>query len=304
VSLDPDIEALLAERKGLRPVTELSPPEVRAQAAAAIAAAPPPPPIADARNLSAAGIPARLYRPSPTEGTPLIVYFHGGGWVGGSLAGSEATCRRLANASGCAVLSVDYRLAPEHKFPAAVEDAATATAWAAAHAADLGCDGERVAVAGESAGGNLAAVVALLARDAGGPPIARQLLVYPVIDARAGYPSYAENADGPALTSAAMAWYVRHYVRGPEDREDPRVSPILAGSQAGLPPATILTAEHDPLRDEGEAYAERLRADGVAVDLRRYDGMVHGFWSFAAALPRVERMLADVAGAFGAALRR
>ncbi len=300
--VDPAIVTALAQR-ALRPVTELSPAEARAQSAAVAAAAPPPPPVAAVADLSADGIPARLYRPGAAADLPLIVYFHGGGWVVGSVAGSEATCRRLANASGCAVLSAEYRLAPEHKFPAAVEDAYAATAWAAAHARELGCDPARLAVAGDSAGGNLAAVVCLMAREAGGPRIARQLLIYPVIDARAGYPSYTENGDGPGLTGAAMAWYVRHYVRTPAEREDPRVSPILAREHRGLPPAMILTAEYDPLRDEGEAYADRLRAAGVEVDARRYDGMVHGFWGFAAAAPSAAAALGQAASAFGAALR-
>ncbi len=300
--VDPAIVTALAQR-ALRPVTELSPAEARAQSAAVAAAAPPPPPVAAVADLSADGIPARLYRPGAAADLPLIVYFHGGGWVVGSVAGSEATCRRLANASGCAVLSAEYRLAPEHKFPAAVEDAYAATAWAAAHARELGCDPARLAVAGDSAGGTLAAVVCLMAREAGGPRIARQLLIYPVIDARAGYPSYTENGDGPGLTGAAMAWYVRHYVRTPAEREDPRVSPILAREHRGLPPAMILTAEYDPLRDEGEAYADRLRAAGVEVDARRYDGMVHGFWGFAAAAPSAAAALGQAASAFGAALR-
>lgn len=300
--VDPAIVTALAQR-ALRPVTELSPAEARAQSAAVAAAAPPPPPVAAVADLSADGIPARLYRPGAAADLPLIVYFHGGGWVVGSVAGSDATCRRLANASGCAVLSAEYRLAPEHKFPAAVEDAYAATAWAAAHARELGCDPARLAVAGDSAGGNLAAVVCLMAREAGGPRIARQLLIYPVIDARAGYPSYTENGDGPGLTGAAMAWYVRHYVRTPAEREDPRVSPILAREHRGLPPAMVLTAEYDPLRDEGEAYADRLRAAGVEVDARRYDGMVHGFWGFAAAAPSAAAALEQAASAFGAALR-
>jgi acetyl esterase len=301
--VNPAILAVLA-RRGARPVTDLSAAEARAQSAAVAAAAPPPPPVASVADVSAGAIPARLYRPSAGGGLPIIVYFHGGGWVVGSVAGSEATCRRLANASGCAVLSVEYRLAPEHPFPAAVDDTYAATRWAAANASALGCDPDRLAVAGDSAGGNLAAVVCLMARDAGTPRIARQLLIYPVIDARAGYPSYADNAEGPGLTGAAMAWFVRHYAPSPADREDPRVSPILARSHAGLPPAMVITAEYDPLRDEGEAYAERLRAAGVPVDARRYDGMTHGFWGLAGELPAIAATVEEAAAAFGADLRR
>ncbi len=302
--VDPAVAAVLAKRQalGLRPLLELSPVEARAQGAAQ--PAPPPPPIAGVEDIVADGVVGRLYRPAVGASLPLIVYFHGGGWVLGSVSASEATCRRLANASGCAVLSVEYRLAPEHKFPAAVEDAYAAIRWAAANARSLGCDSNRLAVAGESAGGNLAAAVALLARDAGAPRIVRQLLIYPVIDARAGYPSYAENRDGPVLTSVAMAWFVDHYLPGSADRADPRVSPIAAASHTGLPPAMVITAEHDPLRDEGEAYGARLRAAGVAADVRRCDGMVHGFWGMAADVPRAAALMEEAARAFGAALSR
>lgn len=304
--VDPGIAAMLDQMKlmGGRGLAELGPVQARAQSEAMAQFAPPPPPVAGVEDIAAAGLPARLYRPlQGPERPPLIVYFHGGGWVIGSVNGSDPTCRTLANAAGCAVLSVDYRLAPEHKFPAAVEDAVSATAWAAANAAELRCDPSRVAVAGDSAGGNLAAVVAILARDAGSPPIARQLLVYPATDLRGGYPSIHENGEGLLLTRPDMDWFGACYLRSDADRADPRVSPMLAPSHANLAPATIITAEYDPLRDEGVAYAEKLRAAGVEVDLRRTPGMVHGFWTLAPFVPAAAAEMTGAARAFGQALQ-
>lgn len=304
--LDPVIQAMLEQMQlmGGRALSELDPVQARAQSEALARFAPPPPPVAAVEDLAAAGLPARLYRPlGGPERPPLIVYFHGGGWVIGSVQGADATCRSLANAAGCAVLSVGYRLAPEHRFPAAVEDAQAATAWAAANAADLRCAPSRLAVAGDSAGGNLAAVVAILARDAGGPALAGQLLVYPATDMRGDYPSIRENGESLLLSRADMAWFGANYLRTEADRDDPRASPMLAASHAELPPAVIVTAEYDPLRDEGAAYAEKLRAAGVAVDLRQTPGMVHGFWSLAPFVPAAAAALADTARAFGTALR-
>jgi acetyl esterase len=191
------------------------------------------------------------------------------------------------------VLSVDYRLAPEHKFPAAVHDSFAATQWIADHAVELGVDRSRIAVGGDSAGGNLAAVVSQIARDRGGPSLAYQLLIYPATDMRMNMPSIDENADGPLLTKASMHWFIHHYVNSDGDRTDPLASPMLASNVCGLPPAFILTAECDPLRDEGEAYGQRLREAGVPVEVQRYDGMPHGFFSFAAALDGGRRALAD-----------
>jgi acetyl esterase len=303
--LDADLAALLQQMQGVgrRGLAGTTPTEARAQAALMAQFAPPPPEVHEVRDLEAAGLPARLYRPSGAAGLPLVVYFHGGGWVIGSLETADPICRALANVATCAVVSVAYRLAPEHRFPAAVEDAVAATAWAAAQAAALGCDPARLAGAGDSAGGNLAAVVALTARDAGGPALAGQLLIYPPTDMAGEYPSLTENGPGPVLTTEDMAWFAGHYIRSAADRLDPRASPLRWASHAGLPPATIVTAEYDPLRDEGEAYAGRLRAAGVAVDLRRADGMVHGFWTLAALVPGAMSAMLATARAFGRALR-
>jgi len=223
-------------------------------------------------------IPARVYRPGYAEALPLVVYFHGGGWVIGDLDTHDDICRRLADAVPCAVLSVGYRLAPEDPFPAAVHDAVDATRWAAEHADELGADGGRVAVAGDSAGGNLAAVVAIDARDSGGPDLAAQLLVYPATDHEFESPSMIENATGYFLEVPRMKWFYGHYLPDPSDAADWRVSPARAASLAGLPPALVITAQYDPLRDQGRAYAERLAADGTGAEVSNYDGLFHGFF--------------------------
>jgi|SRR5579885_1118019 acetyl esterase len=222
----------------------------------------------------------RIYTPEASAPRPAIVYFHGGGWVLGNLDGSDAQCRALANAARCVVVSVDYRLAPEAKFPAPVEDCYAATRWVAQNAPDLGCDPRRIAVAGTSAGANLAAVVPLMARDRGGiPQLAFQVLVYPITDGSMNTRSYRENGQGYFLTAASMAWFWKHYIHDDNDRFHPYAAPINAPDLRGLPPALVITAEYDPLRDEGEAYAERLRAAGVPVTCTRYDGTIHSFVS-------------------------
>jgi acetyl esterase len=215
---------------------------------------------------------------------PGIVYFHGGGFVIGNLDSHDGTCRALANASGCAVVSVDYRLAPEHRFPAAPEDCYAALRFVAERGAELGIDARRLAVAGDSAGGNLAAVTALLARERRGPDVRFQLLVYPVADHAFDTPSYRDNAEGYFLSAAMMRWFWGHYLERPEQGDDPLASPLRAKDLAGLPPALVITAEYDPLRDEGEAYAARLKQAGVAAELLRYDGQIHGFFSLFDAL--------------------
>lgn len=223
-------------------------------------------------------IPVRAYRPGRAELLPLVVYLHGGGWVIGDLETHDNICRMIADATPCAVLSVDYRLAPEHPFPAAVHDAIDATRWASDHADELGADPARLAVAGDSAGGNLAAVVALDARDSGGPPIAAQLLVYPATDNEFESPSMIENASGYFLEVPAIRWFHGHYLSRASDADDWRASPIRAASLAGLPPALVITAQYDPLRDQGRAYAERLAAEGTPAEVHDYDGMFHGFF--------------------------
>ena len=240
-------------------------------------------------------LPARVYRPEAAAGAlPTIVYFHGGGWVIGDLDTHDDQCRRICSATNAVVLSVGYRLAPEHPFPAAPDDCLAATRWAAEHVAELGGDAGRIAVAGDSAGGNLAAVVAQAARDAGGPPLAAQLLIYPGVDfSGSGYPSRDENATGYFLTREDMEWFAGHYVAEPH-RTDPRASPILADDLSGLPPAVVVTAEFDPLRDEGEAYADALERAGVTVVRRRYGGLIHGFFDLCALSPAAAGAVAEV----------
>ena len=255
-------------------------------------------PVANLENRTipgpAAPIPVRIYRPDTEPGLPVVVYFHGGGWTIGSLETHDNSCRALANAVGCVVVSVDYRLAPEHKFPAAVDDAFAATQWVAEHAAELGGDPTRVAVAGDSAGGNLAAVVSILARDQNAPALTFQLLVYPATDAERESASMRENASGYFLELDSMRWFDGHYLRDECDATDWRFSPMRAGSLAGLPPAFVLTAEFDPLRDQGEAYARRLEEAGVPVELRRYDGVFHGFFGMRDLMEPAQQAWQDV----------
>jgi acetyl esterase len=239
----------------------------------------------------AGDVPVRVYRPagsSATDVLPVVVWFHGGGWVIGDLETADPTVRDLANAAGVAVVSVDYRLAPEHPFPAALDDALAAVRWVAQPdvAAELGVDPARLAVAGDSAGGNLAAVVAQQLGD-DGPGIRFQLLVYPVTDLRMDTESYEANAEGYFLTRETMQWFRAHYLGDAPVLDDPRWSPLAADDAAfaGLPPALVITAEFDPLRDEGEAYGTRLAAAGVDTTTTRYDGMIHGFFSMADFLP-------------------
>jgi acetyl esterase len=222
----------------------------------------------------------RTYRPAAAaeaDGLPVLVWFHGGGFVLGDLATTDSTACALANGSGALVASVDYHLAPEHPFPAAVDDAATAIDWVVANADDLGVDPARLAVGGDSAGGNLAAVATQLAKAARRPAIAFQLLVYPVTDLAGDYPSMRDNAEGYFLTAPIMEWFAQHYLGG-RDGSNPRVSPMRSTDLSGLPPALVITAEFDPLRDEGEAYAAALEAAGVPVEQVRFDGEIHGFF--------------------------
>ena len=234
-------------------------------------------------------IPLRIYRSRDATDDPIpgFAYFHGGGWVICDLDSHDNACRRLANEVGAVVVSVDYRLAPEHPWPGAIDDTYAATCWTADHAVELGIDPSRLAVAGDSAGGNLAAVVSLMARDRGGPPLAFQLMVYPVIDStrtRNDRPSRTENAEGYFLTTATMDWYREQYLSGGATGDEPYVSPHRAESLAGLPPACIVTAEMDPLRDEGDHYAAALESSGVPVTHHRACGMFHGFFNMDAAL--------------------
>jgi acetyl esterase len=248
-------------------------------------------------------VPVRVYWPVDTAPSlPAVVFFHGGGWVIGGIESHDATVRSLVDQTGFVFVSVDYRLAPEHRYPAAADDCYAATAWVAANAASLGIDPARIAVAGDSAGGNLAAVVALMARDRGGPALAFQLLVYPCTDTATGsYASYDENAKGYFLTTESMHWFYDHYC-GDADRSHPYLAPMNADDLSGLPPALVITAEFDPLRDEGEAYAARLREFGVAAESVRYDGQIHGFFSMTSMIDRAKDAQAAAAAALRGAL--
>jgi acetyl esterase len=261
--------------------------------------------VAEVRELELPGpggaIRIRLFRPLGTDddgALPLVAYLHGGGWVLGTLDAFDPLCRALANASGALIASIDYRLAPEHPFPAAPDDARAALRWLAAHAGELGGDPARLAIAGDSAGGNLATVTARRLRDEGGPALRMQALIYPVCDSALNTPSYRENTVGFGLSAQSMKRYWDLYLDGADGRH-PDASPLRAGDLAGLPPAYVLTVRHDVLRDEGEAYARALQDAGVPVTLRRYDGAVHGFFRWLAKAELARRAVADV----GAALR-
>jgi acetyl esterase len=299
--LDPQAAKLLELLKmlGLPPVEMLSPIAARAQVAPVRGVPQPVFRVADRQISGSAGpLPVRVYWPEPSQTQdappPVVVFFHGGGWVLCNLETHDAACRGLANAAECVVVAVDYRLAPEHKFPAAVEDAFAATKWVTEHAAELGVDPLRVVVAGDSAGGNLAAAVCLMAKELGGCRPAYQVLIYPVTNYAFETASYRDNAEGYMLTRSAMIWFWDQYLARPEDGSHPYASPLRAADLSGLPPALVLTAEYDPLRDEGEAYAARLQAAGVAVQTRRYDGMIHGFLRRGDVFDRAHEMLQEI----------
>jgi acetyl esterase len=270
---------------------------------AAATTAQPPIPMARVEAVEIPGqagpIPARFYVPGglPAAPPPLLVFFHAGGWVIGDLDTHDGVCRFLAAGAGTAVLSIDYRLAPEHPFPAAVEDAWAGFAWAIANAASLGIDSARIAVGGDSAGGNLAAVVSLLARAAGGPMPAMQLLIYPPTDSAGDLPSRQLFSEGFLLTKGDMDNFERHYLPPGTDATDPRVSILLAPDLSGLPPAYVATAGFDPLRDEGEAYALRMREAGTQVALRRHPGLIHGFANLTAVSRSSRGAMLEIAGA-------
>ncbi len=286
MALDPDAQALidLIRAAGRPPLEALTPEEARAAFRAGRAAVTPPPQeVAEVRDLAApsplGGIALRAYRPLGTQATealPALVYFHGGGWLLGDLDSHDVICRHYANAARCRVISVDYRMAPEHKFPAAVDDSAAATRWIIGEAAALGIDPARVAVGGDSAGGNLAAVLALMARDGDLPRLAFQMLIYPATDMTMTLPS-SRHADVGLVTSKTMKWFIDHYVRGPRDCIDWRASPLRAADLAGTAPALVLTCTYDPLLDEGLAYARRLEQDGVRVTHLHFADQMHGF---------------------------
>lgn len=308
--LHPQIQALvagLAASPDARPTHELTPKEARDGYRALAAMLGPASEVAAVEDRTIPGpagdIPIRVYRPAGEGPFPVLVFYHGGGWVIGDLETHDRECRALCNGALCLVVSVDYRLAPEHPFPAAVEDAFAALRWVSRNAGSLGGDPARIAVGGDSAGGNLSAVTALLARDGGGPSLRFQLLVYPAVDARTVdlYPSRRANAEGPFLPWAAVEYFLGHYLGASAERGDPRadvrLSPLLAASHRGLPPALVVTAEFDPLRDEGEAYARALEAAGVPVRLHRYDGMPHVFFQLSPIVEDGRRLLDEASQA-------
>jgi acetyl esterase len=300
--LDPQVEAMRARRAqaGATPLYTLSLAQARAADLASIQdAAGDPEPVAEVADRYIPGpggdLPIRVYRPAGPAPAPALLYFFGGGWTLGTIDTADGICRSLANTAGCTVVSVGYRLAPEHKFPAAVDDCFAATCWVAENAGELGVDPGRLAVGGDSAGGNLAAAVTLLARDRGGPALAHQLLVYPNTDYLADTPSLHANTDPLLFNKTSVGWYWGHYLRSPADGARPLASPLRAADHSGLPPATVLTAEYDPLRDEGERYAAALQAAGVPVELTRYPGMVHGFFAMSGLLDTATRAVAHAA---------
>ncbi len=305
MDLDPKFLAFLASPMAqMLPIEQLTPTLMRDM----IVQFPAPvlnPPVHAVRDLrvpaATGGILVRLYTPSATRNLPLIAFFHGGGFVLGNVAMYDDFCRFLANYSGCAVASVDYHLAPEAPFPAPLEDCYSALTWLAANAAELQVDGARLAVAGDSAGGNLATATALLARDRHGPALRYQALFYPALDPACDSASANALATGYFLRRDAMVWFWNHYLQNPADRSNALATPLQA-NLAGLPPATVVTAEFDPLRDEGEAYADRLRGAGVEVIGRRYLGVIHGFASMPYVTGLAQRALADVGADLRSAL--
>ncbi len=295
--VDPQIQEILDAMAGLPPAYTLSVADARLRMEQRPREGLRVPPVARVaeRSIPGPGGPLRLrvYTPHGVPGEhgvgpfPLLVFFHGSGFVVCSLDTHDVMCRNLCAGAGCVVVSVDYRLAPEHPFPAGLDDCLHATRWSAEHVHELNADPRRIAVGGDSAGGNMAAVTAIRVRDEGGPHLCGQLLIYPITDYyEPGTPSYAENAEGYGLTAKGMAWYFDHYLADRSEGADPLVSPLRTPSLRGLPPALVYSAEYDVLRDEAERYAERLRADGVPVTAKRWLGMNHGFFQWVGKVDR------------------
>jgi acetyl esterase/lipase len=304
--LDPQARALLdlIASRGEPPVHLLTPAEARRMyLERRFATQPSPPPVTEVLALQTeGGIRLRLYRPAGQKMRPALVYFHGGGWTIGDLDTHDVLCRQLCVGGDAVVVSVDYRLGPEHRFPAAVDDCIAATRWVRRQAGSLGIDGERVAVGGDSAGGNLAAVVALTLRDAGDPPLAYQLLIYPATDMRAQAPSHASNGQGYLLTAQSVAYYRGHYTPDPAQWLDWHASPVLAADHSRLPPALVLTAGYDPLRDEGSQYADAMSAAGNRVQLVCFERQIHGFITMSRVIDEARTAVALCAAALREAL--
>ena len=299
--LDPQAQEVMGQLAalGLPPNHTVSPEEARVNMLARPRAEGPEVAKVEDQTIPGAGpeIPVRIYTPTGSGPFPVLAWYHGGGWVVGNLETADATARLLAVQTGCVVVSVDYRLAPESKFPAASDDCYAATKWIAENASGINADPSRIAVGGDSAGGNLAAVVSLMAKDRGGPSIVFQVLVYPVTARDFGTGSYRENADGYVLTLDGMKWYWELYLSTDDDASNPYAAPAVAKDLSGLPPALVITAEFDPLRDEGEEYARRLQAAGVPTTCSRYDGMIHGFYGMSGVIDKGKQAISETAGA-------
>lgn len=298
--LEAEAARLLAARKalGARPVAEMTVAEARAAARSHIGLQGDPAPVAQVHDVvipGKASIRARVYVPYGEAPFAGLVHFHGGGWVTGGLDTHDRPSRNLAARSGCVVITVDYRKAPEYPFPAAVDDAWAAVAWAHQHADRFGVAANRIGVSGDSAGGNLAAVVCLRSRDEQGPPLQFQALLYPLTDARCEAPSYRTNAVGYGVQAADLRRYWGLYLGGTADADHPYASPLRASDLSGLPPALVVTAEYDPARDDGERYAARLADAGVAVTLNRYEGMIHAFYLMGGVLSRTRDLVDEIA---------
>jgi acetyl esterase len=309
MALDPDMKTLLDQMAAakLQSFHQMTPTAAREQMKRRVSAGDPMP-ISRVEDRTIPGpngeIPIRIYTPDGTGPFGALVYFHGGGWVVGNIEMTDQPCRMITKAAGCVTVSVDYRLAPEHKFPAGPEDCYAATKWVADNATALGCDPSRIAVGGTSAGANLAAAVALMARDRSAPNVAYQLLVYPATRRELDTPSHKQFAtDGYYILSRAdMEWFWGHYLASETDAANPYACPARAKSLAGLPPALVITAEFDPLRDEGESYAARLREEGVATVLKRYDGVTHGFFGMPSVVEKSRVAIAEASAALRAAI--
>ena len=307
VTLDPDAAAVYkAFQEAGRPPYETVPHTTARELylAGRVVSNPEPPELESARPRAIpaphGAIPARIYTPTKLRRTdglaPCLVFFHGGGWVIGDLDSHDVVCRKLAHEGELIVISVDYRLAPEHKFPAAADDAIAATKWVAANAKALGIDAAQLLVGGDSAGGNLAAVVALAARNGDGPKLAGQVLIYPATDFAMKHPSHGEPETSILLTHSVIKWFCNHYLNGAADIDHWKASPARAKTLAGLPPSYVLTAGADPLRDEGDEYAARLKEAGVPVTYRHFAGQFHGFFTMGKLLPQANVALSEIAG--------
>lgn len=307
--LDPQVQLYLEQMAALNmpPMSSIPPEIIRQSIAAQMATLPVGEAVARVENRTIPGpageLPIRIYTPEGDGPFPILVFFHGGGWVICSLDTHDGQCRSLTNGAGCVVVSIDYRLAPEHKFPAAPQDCYAATKWVAEHAAEINGDASRIALGGDSAGGNLTAVVAQMVRDQGGPNLVFQLLIYPATNFTARNASLEENSQGYGLNSEDRAWYANHYLNSEADTLNPLASPMLAKDLSNLPPALIITAEYDPLRDEGEEYGRLLQKAGVPTTISRYDGMIHGFFGMSDLLDKAKLAIAEASQALRKAFK-